>query len=228
MIQFNLLPDVKLEYIKARRTQRLVLIIATVLASVAFAIFVILFLIVNVAQKKHLNDLNNDIRTDTATLQAIPNIDKILTVQNQLNSLTELHEADPATARLFSYLGQLTPSQATISSVKADFTANTISIEGGANALSTVNQFVDTLKFTTYTTNENTTPQKAFSDVVLASFAKTDKGVTYQIDFKFDPMIFDNTLQVQLVVPKIISTRSETEKPTDLFQEAETTNGAGQ
>ncbi len=228
MIQFNLLPDVKLEYIKARRTQRLVLVVSTVLGSVAFAIFIILFLVVNVAQKKHLSDLNNDIKRDTATLQAIPNIDKILTVQNQLNSLTALHEADPATARLFSYLGQVTPAQATISSVKADFTANTISLSGNANTLSTVNQFVDTLKFTTYTTNENSTAQKAFSDVVLTNFGKTEKGVSYQIDFKFDPVIFDNTLQVQLVVPNIISTRSETEKPTDLFQQTETTNGAGQ
>jgi Tfp pilus assembly protein PilN len=226
MIQFNLLPDVKVEYLKTRRSQRLIYLGATVLAGLALAIFVGLFLIVNVAQKKHLNDLNADIKKDTAELQSIPNIDKILTVQNQLTSLTALHEQDPATARLFDYLGQVTPAQVTISSVKADFAANTINITGNANALSTVNQFVDTLKFTTFTTNQNSTPQKAFSDVVLTSFTKSDKDATYQISFKFDPTIFNNTLEVKLSVPKIISTRSETEKPADLFKQ--NTNQLGQ
>lgn len=226
MIQFNLLPDVKLEYIKARRMQRMVFMAAFLLGAFALAIFVSLFLIVNVVQKKHLSDLNKDIQQDVATLQALPDINKVLTVQNQLNSLTGLHEQDPAVGRLFDYLGQLTPAQATISDVKADFATNTIGLTGNANALSTVNQFVDTLKFTTYTTNQNTTPQKAFSDVVLTNFSVSEKGVSYQIDFKFDPTIFDNTQQVQLVVPKIISTRSETEKPTDLFKQ--NTNQSGQ
>lgn len=225
MIQFNLLPDVKLEFIKARRTQRLVILIAGLLGGVALFVFIVLFLVVNVWQRQHLHDLNKDIARDTKTLQAIPDLDKVLTVQNQLNSLTGLHEKDPATARLFTYLGQLTPAQATVSSVTADFTLNTLTISGSADALSTVNQFVDTLKFTTYTTNENTNAQKAFSDVVLTNFAKTDKGVTYEIALKFNPEIFNNTLQVQLSVPKIISTRSETQKPTDLFQQS---SGSGQ
>lgn len=223
MIQFNLLPDVKVEYIKARRTKRLVLMISALLGSVAFAVFVILFLVVNVWQQQHLKALNKDIATNTATLKAIPDIDKVLTVQNQLNSLTSLHEQDPATERLFTYLGQVTPAQATISDFDADFVSGTMSISGSANALSTVNQFVDTLKFTTYTTDKNPEPQKAFSDVVLSSFGVSNTGVaSYQIDLKFDETIFDNTLKVQLAVPKIISTRSETEKPADLFKQTGT------
>lgn len=228
MIQFNLLPNVKLEYIKARRSKRLVLLLSTALAGAALIVFVGLFLVVNVWQRQHLNALNADIKQDTATLEAIPNLNKILTVQNQLNSLTALQEQDPATARLFDYLGQVTPAQATISNIKADFSTNTMSITGNANTLSTVNQFVDTLKFTTYTTTQNSTPQKAFSDVVLTNFAKNETDSSYQIDLKFDPTIFDNTLQVQLVVPQIISTRSQTEKPTDLFQQTQTNTAAGQ
>jgi Tfp pilus assembly protein PilN len=222
MIQFNLLPDVKLEYMKLRRTRRLIIMIAVLAAGVALAIFISLFLVVNVWQWQHLRSLNSDIKKDTATLQSIPDLNKILTVQNQLNSLTGLHEKDPAAGRLFDYLGQVTPAQASVSDVKIDFTTNTLNIGGNANSLSTVNQYVDTLKFTTFTTNNNSTPQKAFSEVVLSSFTVLSgagkSGVTYQINLKFNPTIFDNTLQVQLSVPKIISTRSETEKPTDLFQ----------
>lgn len=218
MIQFNLLPDVKLEYIKARRTQRLVMFVSVVLGGIALFVFVVLFLVVNVWQRQHLAALDSDIKKDTQTLESIPNLDRILTVQNQLNSLTGLHEQDPAAQRLFGYVGQVTPAQASVSSLSADFTENKLTLSGTANAVSTVNQFVDTLKFTTYTTDQNSTPQKAFSEVVLSNFTIGEKGVTYEIALKFDPEIFDNTVQVTLVVPKIISTRSETQKPTDLFQ----------
>lgn len=219
MIQFNLLPDVKLEYIKARRSKRMVLLTATGVTAVSLLFFVGLFLVVNVLQTKHINDLNNDIKKHTATLQSIPDLNKILTVQNQLGSLTTLHDQKPITSRMITYLGQLTPAQATISNVKLDYATNTISITGNADALSTVNKFVDTLKFTTYTVSDST-PKKAFSNVVLTSFGTADKGVTYQITMNFDPVIFDGTKDVKLVVPKIISTRSETEKPSDLFQQS--------
>lgn len=228
MIQFNLLPDVKLEYIKARRSKRMVLLTATGVAGFALFVTVSLFIVVNVLQTKHINDLNTDIKTKTATLKEVPNLDKILTVQNQLNSLTSLHsQQKPATSRMFDYLTQLTPATATISTVKLDFDTNTITIAGNADTLATVNKYVDTLKFTTYTTTDSTTPTKAFSEVVLSAFsASSDKGATYEITAKFDPMIFDNTQQVKLTTPKITSTRSETEKPTDLFQQD--TSKAGQ
>lgn len=222
MIQFNLLPDVKLEYIKARRSKRMVLMTAIIVAGVALTIFILLFLVVNVYQKQRLNSLNSSIKKNTATLQAIPDLSKILTVQNQLNSLSGLHAEDPAASRLFDYLGQVTPAKVTISDVKADFTSNTINITGNADALSTVNQYVDTLKFTTYSIDDGESTTKAFSDVVLASFAKGEKDASYQLTFKFDPVIFDNTKQIKLTVPKIISTRSETEKPADLFKQTQT------
>jgi len=218
MIQFNLLPDVKVEYMKARQSKRMVLLVASGLAGFSFLIFVALFLAVNVFQTKHISDLNKDIKNYTAQIKAIPDLDKILTVQNQLGSLTTLHGQKPATSRLMDYLGQLTPAQATISSVKLDYATNTLSLSGSADALSTVNKYVDTLKFTTYTADGSASAPKAFSSVVLSGFSTSDKGVTYQITLTFDPVIFDNTKQIKLTTPKIISTRSETEKPSDLFQ----------
>lgn len=218
MIQFNLLPDVKLEYIRTRRSKRLVLMSSIGIAGAALVIFIGLFLFVNVLQRKHLNDLNKDIKTNISTLQNIPDLSKVLTVQNQLNSLTGLHQQKPAASRLFDYLTQVTPADVTISSTKVDFAAKTMSITGNTKALSTVNQYVDTLKFTTYTSDNSTQATKAFSNVVLSSFSKDDKSSSYQIDFSFDSAIFDNTQKVSLTVPKIISTRSEVDKPGDLFQ----------
>lgn len=219
MTQFNLLPDVKLEYIRARRMKRTVVGLGLLASGVALAVFVVLFIVVNVVQRQHISNLNQDIENGVAELQAIPDIDKVLTVQNQLNALTPLHEQKPAAARVMSYFTQLTPADASIASINADFTQGTMTVSGSASTLATVNKFVDTLKFTTYTKGDDQTSQNAFSEVVLASFGVSDQDTSYELTFKFNPEIFNNTLDVKLTVPDIISTRSQTEKPTDLFQE---------
>jgi len=218
MIQFNLLPSVKVEYIRAQRTKRLVLGIAVLAAAIALAIFVLLFVNVNVLQKRHMTNLTNEINKNIGEIQAIENIDKVLTVQNQLNALSALHEQKPAAQRTLSYLSQLTPEEASVAQAKVDFTVGTITINGTTNSLVTVNKFVDTLKFAKYTSEAQPEQKEAFSEVVLTAFSVDNEEATYQIDFKFDPVIFNNTQDVKLIVPKIISTRSQTEKPSDLFQ----------
>ena len=65
MIQFNLLPDVKLEYIKAKRTKRSVMLVSIIATGVALGISIMLFLTVSVLQKQHINNLNNDIQKYT-------------------------------------------------------------------------------------------------------------------------------------------------------------------
>lgn len=223
MIQFNLLPDIKLKYIKAQHQKQLITSISVLATAVAIVILVLLFLFVDVVQKKNLHDLSADIKTDSSKLTGTKDINKILTVQNQLNSLPALNDKKPVTSRLYGYLTSLTPSTAAISNLTADFSQNTLSITGLADNLVTVNTYVDTLKFTTYTTDSTTTAVPAFTNVVLASFTRDTKNATYTITLNFDPLIFSgNSTNVKLNVPKIITTRSEVDKPTDLFQTTNT------
>ncbi len=226
MVQFNLLPDVKLEYLKAQKTKRTVLLGVISVTALMVFIFVLLFLIVNVFQKQHLTNLNENIETKTKELKAVPDLDKVLTVQNQLKVLPKLHEDKPATSRLAGYLVQLTPSDAKITDVTIDFSASTIDLNGTAGNLETINRFADILKFTSYKVVNEEESDKAFSEVVLKDFGvqSADGGrPSYGIQFKFNPIIFNNTKNVQLAVPNIISTRSITEKPTDLFEKKQPT-----
>ena len=222
MVQFNLLPDVKMQYIKAKRQKHTMLATSILVAASALAVFILLFVAVNIFQTKHLSDLSKDIADTTKQLKDTPDLNKVLTIQNQLGSLPTLHGQKPVTSRLFGFIAQLTPNQATIGNMSVDFTANKLDISGTTDSLSTINKFVDTLKFTTYTkTGADGTANdsgKPFKNVVMASFGRGDKDATYQISFDFDPAIFDASNNVALVVPKIISTRSETEKPTELFK----------
>lgn len=231
MIQFNLLPDVKLEYIKAKRTKHLIMLASFVVTGISVALVVLLFIGVNVAQKGHLNRLDEDIKSKTTQLQNEGEIDKILTIQNQLNTLNGLHDSKPAAERLSAYLEQVTPAQVTISQIVTDFTTNTMTIDGDARDLKSVNEFIDTLKFTDYEEEvkdaENIT-EKAFTNVVLASFTRTTEqaqveagGATYQITLSFNPSIFDITKTVKLLVPNKVTTRSVTERPQDLFKPSE-------
>ena len=232
MIELNLLPDIKLEYIKAERSRRLILSIAVLVSAAAIASLV-LILILSGLQKKHLSDLNRDINSESQQLKNEPSINQILTVQNQLESLTALHNSKPAVSRLFGYLDQVTPAKVSIDNFSIDFTKMTISISGSSDTISSINQYVDTLKFTTYTTGSNTSPTKAFSNVVLTSFsvgtssAPSGSQASYSINMSYDTNIFDNTQKVTLTVPNTVTTRSAQAQPGDLFiAPASTTAGS--
>jgi hypothetical protein len=228
MAQLNLLPDVKIEYLKTTRDKRLVYSVSMIVIIASVVITLLLVSITYVFQKKNLSDLNKDISTYNQQLENTPDLSKILTIQNQLGTLTGLHEQKAVAARLFDYLPQITPTTANITQLDIDFTEHTMIITGTAPSLDVANTYTDTLKFTTYhmtnTASDITdTSNKAFSDVVLSQFVRNTSGATYTISFKFDSAIFDSSNAVKLAIPKIISTRSSTEKPTDLFQNAPTT-----
>ncbi len=222
MIQFNLLPDVKLEFIRAQRIKRLVILVAVMAGSAALGGFLLLVFLVNVIQKTHINNLSDDIKTYSKQLQEKPEIDKVLTVQNQLNSLPALHDEKAVTSRLAGFIQQLTPAEASINRLSFNFAHNTGLISGSANSLETVNKFADTLKFTEFNTEDGQQTGRAFSTVVLTNFSRDSEDTMYELAFSFDPVIFDSASSVSLTVPQIISTRSETEKPDPLFQSLNT------
>lgn len=221
MVQLNLLPEIKQEFVRARRTKRLVTAFSILLTSISLIIFVVLLLVVDVAQKTNLSNIDKDISTYSSQLRGTANLNQILTVQNQLKSLPALNAQKPATSRLFGYINQLTPVKVNITNLEVDYTAYKITITGNADSADTINTFVDTLKFTTYNaqaSDKTKTTAKAFSNVVLSSFSRTTSQVTYSIDLNYDPIIFDNTNTTSLTVPNIISTRSEVDQPKALFQ----------
>lgn len=201
MVQFNLLPNVKLEYVKAQRTKNLMTFISIVVGVSALAVFVVSMLVVNVVQKKSLSDLNKDISTYSKQLKSTKDLSKILTVQNQLSTLTSIHDGKPVASRLFDYISQVTPAQAGLNKLTIDFAGNTMSIGGTAPSLDTVSLYTDTLKATYFTTDQDSAQNNAFSNVVLANFGRNDSGATFTITASFDPTIFKATNTVKLVVP---------------------------
>ncbi len=150
----------------------------------------------------------------------MPDLDKILTIQNQLIALTPLHDAKPVMSRLFTYMQQTTPDSVTLEKYAVKNDDFTWTVEGEAPSIELINKYVDTLKFTEIaTTQEGQEPVKAFNEVVLSSFAKSQEGYTYNIAFKFNDQLFSSAnSDIKLTVPSTVTTRSQTQLPTgDIF-----------
>ncbi len=179
MIQFNLLPDIKLEYIKAAKLKRLVISISLIVIAVTVAIVGFMGSIY-AARTSHLNALNEDIKKASEDLTGTGDISKILTIQNQLNSLPALHEQKPVASRIFDFLTLMTPSTVTLNEMEVNFVDSTLSFEGDADLLSHVNEFVDTIKFTnlyvTYTSEKGATPTFTFGEVGPQEEPKEEKN----------------------------------------------------
>lgn len=224
-IEFNLLPDVKMAYVKAAKVKKLVVSISMLVTAVCFGLLVIMLFLADVVQKSQLKSADKAIASATTQLKAIPNVDRIVTVQNQLEQLTTLHSGKHLSSRLFAYLPELTPIKAGISKIKLDFAANTMEISGTADTQQTVNQFIDTLKFTTYKIGD-TDSTKAFPSVQETSFTFNssgqssggNSGVDYSITSTFDPALFTVSTTGQnpiLEVPSKTTTRSTLDDPAN-------------
>lgn len=207
MIQFNLLPDVKLKYIKTQHTKYLVTFISTVVSIAAVGVLVLSLVYVYIIQGQMIKKYNNQIISTQNQIMEVKDVEKMLTVQNQLNTLTGLHEKKPVATRLFGYLGKTTPQSISLDKLELNFVDSTIIFGGNGPNLEAIKVYVDALKNTRYITNAaNATSQYAFSDVVLTDFARDEKMATFTISAKFDPILFQKAQEVQIEVsiPSII------------------------
>lgn len=221
-VQFNLLPEVKQKYIEAQHTKRTISAIAVAVTAGCVALFLLMLSIVYGVNKLQLSSADNSIKKYQQQLSNIPNIGKILTVQNQLNALVGLHQSKHLTSRIFPYLTELTPTNVKIGQVQMDLTADTMELDGTADDQKAINTFIDTLKFTTYKLNNQETHKNAFTSVVESSFGVDPKGASYTLNIQFDPALFQNSDNVSLTVPALATTRSVLDDPTNVLFNGQT------
>jgi Tfp pilus assembly protein PilN len=212
-IQFNLLPDSKIAYNKAEGVRQKVRTVALIASGVSLSLFIVLLLIVDGVQKSQMTSTAKQIDSASAKLKAIPDIDKVLTVQSQIKSLSQLHQSKHVTSRIFTYLPQLTPANVTVNKLDLDLKQNTIIISGNSDSLHSVNTFVDTLKAATYKVGSSGSPAPAFASVVESSFGISSSNISYTISMQVDPKLFANNLldaNGKPQTPKLVVTKANT------------------
>lgn len=171
-------------------------------------------------QKLQIANSQRNIDASIKTLAETKDLDKIVTVNNQLEALPDLHEAKNVVSRLFGFIKVLTPDTINLNEVTVDFDNNSFEILGSGEDFKAINTYVDSLKNASFIYADNKNATLAFSSVVLDTIVKDDVESRFKVKFVYEPTIFDNhTEGLKLTVPKITSTQSSTERPKSIFQE---------
>ncbi len=229
MIQLNLLPDLKKEFIKSQKNKGLVISVSLLTTLGAIGLSALLFVYVTFGQQVQIDLVTSDIKNKTAKLREVHDIDKYLTIQNQLISVPALHASKGAFSRLFTFLSVLNPAapnNANLTNLQLAEEDKSITFTGTTTKFETLNNFVDTLKnaeviYTSSGTSESAT-EKMFKDVLLQSSGISRQGSVSNVGFTikgyYNDQVFNATnSNVTVKIPNIITTGSVTGSPTPLF-----------
>jgi hypothetical protein len=135
MIEINLIPDVKQELLAAKRIRTYVISSAVLVGAVFVGVVVALGVYLVLVQTVRNSLEDNTIKEKSAELQKVKDLSNILTIQNQLTKLGELHATKNIDSRVFSLLAAINPAapnEVSISSAKVDSETKRITIDGQA------------------------------------------------------------------------------------------------
>ena len=109
MIEINLVPDVKQELLRAQ-TQRNFIISVSILLSIGAGIVILLVAgYVYGAQALVMKTSNDTIDKEYAKLSSVEDLDKMLTIKNQLSVVSGLNKDKRITSRLYDMLNVVVP-----------------------------------------------------------------------------------------------------------------------
>ena len=113
MISLNLLPDVKKDLLKVRRERNLVMMVSIVAVIGSLAVLGLLFLWMGALTGLKMLDENkiNDAKAKIETAKEDEQLDKYLTIQNQLAQIDGLKGGQLVHSRLMDFLVQLNPAE---------------------------------------------------------------------------------------------------------------------
>ena len=194
MIEINLLPNVKRELLKTRAMRNRVISISFLVGGASIAAVVVLALILGsqIAAEAVQNGVIKD-RNDK--LMAVEDLNKVVTIQNQLTKINEQHSGKKINSRIFDVVtavNPVTPNNVSFSDIKVNPESKTITLEGSA-----VNGYsaLETLKKTILNTKVQTTDGDKSSEVSLTkeikdgdtSFGENSEGKkVLQFSFSFE------------------------------------------
>ena len=207
MIELNLLPDVKQEFLRTQAQKRLVVSLMIIVSIAAGVIVLVLFFVGYLVQPGLRLLSEGDIKTKASSLQHDKNLPRDLTIQNQLSTITELHQQKGVYDRFFDYFTSLNPqapNNISISDATIDAVGGTISIEASAANYQAIAVFQDTLKNAQLnyvdadTGSSKKTPLFTAISISQAGLGQDSKGAeiaSFKADLTYDPNAFSWTAE---------------------------------
>ena len=232
MIQLNLLPDVKKEFLHVKSMRRKVIATAILVTIVSGAALAAAGLFI-VSQEGLIAWRTNLIEEKAEELSSIENIDEYLTIQAQLKQIDGLHSSKLITSKLFDILPSINPdnpNSARFSSVMLSTEGTSVTLSGGVRTVSALTTLRDTMvnagiRYQEEGVEGEVTDQ-LFSDVVIQEYgysADSDRPATrvgFTIIATYNPVVFKPTSQnLRISVPNKETTQSVEASPQVRFEE---------
>ena len=144
MINVNLIPDSKLAGIKAKRAKQAVQSLSMIVIIASVALPVVLF-IFDFALTKAIDSKQNKIDDLVTKFETEEDVQRILTVQNQLNALPEAEANSFKMTNLLSVIEHSTPKNVGLLGISTLNVDGTFAFQANAESIQAANEFIDTL-----------------------------------------------------------------------------------
>lgn len=154
MIEINLVPDVKQELINAQRVRTSVISLSILVGIAAVAVVIVLAVWVFGVQTARGVLSDDAIKKESQKLSQVADISNMLTIQNQLSKLPEMHDTKSIDSRIFDVLATINPpapNNVSVNNLSLDSLSKTIKIEAQtANGYPALEVFKKTITATTF------------------------------------------------------------------------------
>ena len=206
MIEVNLIPDVKLELLKARRQHKMVISASILVAIVSIGIVVIMSIYTFGAQTLADSIAQSRIDDKSEELKGVKDLSQTLTLQSQLGKLTEVQADKNISSRLFDILSVVVPSgdnAVKITRLNLKSEENTIELEAeAANGYEAMEVFKKTLAETTFHYNEDgkaAEPENIALSIsegerIYGEDSEGNKVLRFTLSFTYSEKLFDSTI----------------------------------
>ena len=226
MVQINLVPDVKLELIRAQRHRNIVISTAILVMIASVGVIVLLGATIGY-QAVRTTVLTGQIKEKDEEFRSKPDIAKTVTIQNQLQSIQATHEQKAMTSRIFDVLLEATAkdtdNSVTFNSFTIDSTEKTISLvvqtdKRGFDAAEVFRKNIEGMKLYYVPADKETVPNEFKQEPVLQqrdeqseliaqdvslsdlAYSESDKDkrktVSFRLTFAYNPLLFDETIDI--------------------------------
>lgn len=202
MIEINLIPDVKQEYLHAKRVRNTVITGAIVVGIASLTAVILLAAYSFGAQPLRSAHADGQINERFKKLEEVPDLENMLTIQSQLASISALHTDNKVIgSRLFELLAVVNPggdNTVTYSNVRLDVGSNTIFIDAQAKksfvAAETFEKTILAAELSYIEDNETIkkpiTEEVVQTDQSFGEDASGEKVLRFTVSFEYDEALF--------------------------------------
>lgn len=233
-IEVNLLPDVKLEYLKTRVARTRVTTVAILVTVASLAITALIGITVFIVQPASIASFDSKIKSQFETYKSYNGVDQIITIQNQLSKIDNMHQEKPISSRLFNMIVSVidgSGKSVQVSKMEYNRELSSIVMEGqsrdGFVGIEALGKSIQDTKiiYVDDAGNSQTLPMTTKVNALSnPSYGRDATGATvlmFSLGFEVDDKMFDSSIDLTLVgADRKDVTDSSLAIPKDIFATA--------